>query len=89
MGKNLDGGYYAIKGFEYQIDKTILELLKSENTSINIEQIQDIDSDNFVMQVKYKETAKLVPSEVNTPIVSLIEDFKKDSSKKIHFICIF
>ncbi len=23
----MDGGYYAIKGFEYQVDKSILEVL--------------------------------------------------------------
>jgi len=77
-----DGGYYAIKGVEYQIDKTIIELLNSGNDSINIEQIQDIDSDNFVIQVKYKETAKLTPSQVNIPISKLIEEFKLDPSKK-------
>jgi len=78
-----DGGYYAIKGFAYQIDKAILELLNSsdKNENINIEQIQDIDSSNYVIQVKYKETAKLVPSQVNKPISQLIEEFKKDNQK--------
>ena len=79
-----DGGYYAIKGFAYQIDKAILELLniEDENESINIEQIQDIDSNDFVIQVKYKETAKLTPSQVNNPISQLIEEFKRDNTKK-------
>lgn len=79
-----DGGYYAIKGFAYQIDKAILELLNTDDESqnINIEQIQDIDLNDFVIQVKYKETAKLVPSQVNKPISQLIEEFKKDNTKK-------
>ncbi len=79
-----DGGYYSIKGFAYQIDKTILELLNTddENQNINIEQIQDIDSSDSVIQVKYKETAKLVPSQVNKPISQLIEEFKVDNTKK-------
>ena len=36
----MDGGYYAIKGFEYQIDKNILEILKETdvNKPVNIEQ---------------------------------------------------
>lgn len=79
-----NGGYYAIKGFAYQIDKAILELLNTddENKNINIEQIQDIDFNNYVIQVKYKETAKLIPSQVNKPISQLIEEFKTDNTKK-------
>lgn len=84
MSDNIrDGGYYAIKGFAYQIDKAIIELLslKDENKSINIEQIQDINTDDYVIQVKYKEKSKLTPSVINTPIIQLIEEFRKDSSK--------
>ena len=79
-----DGGYYAIKGFAYQIDKAILELLNTddENKNINIEQIQDINLNDSVIQVKYKETAKLVPSQVNNPISQLIEEFKINKTKK-------
>lgn len=79
-----DGGYYAIKGFEYQIDKAIFEILNTsnDNTPINIEQIQDIDSTDFVMQVKYKETQKFTPSKIKAPTIQLIEEFKKNSSKK-------
>ena len=79
-----DGGYYAIKGFAYQIDKAILELLNTgdENKNVNIEQIQDIDLNDSVIQVKYKETAKLIPSQVNNPISRLIEEFKTDNTKK-------
>jgi len=86
-----DGGYYAIKGFAYQIDKTILEILNAsdENKSINIEQIQDIDSEDFVIQVKYKETAKLTPSRVNGPISQLIEEFREDNTKKYTLFAYF
>ncbi|MDD2766346.1 MAG: hypothetical protein PHH40_01110 [Candidatus Moranbacteria bacterium] len=85
-----DGGYYAIKGFAYQIDKAILELLNTDdnNANINIEQIQDIDSNSYVIQVKYKENAKLVPSQVNKPISQLIEEFKKDN-KKSYILYVF
>lgn len=79
-----DGGYYAIKGFAYQIDKAILELLNTddENEKINIEQIQDIDLTDSVIQVKYKETAKLIPSQINKPISQLIQEFKINKTKK-------
>lgn len=78
-----DGGYYAIKGFAYQIDKAILELMRSENPNahINIEKIQDIDADSFVMQVKYKEAATFVPSAIKKPIIQLLEEFQRDNDK--------
>jgi hypothetical protein len=79
-----DGWYYAIKWFAYQVDKTILEILSTQDEckKINIEQIQDIDSDDFVIQVKYKETAKLIPSQVNKPISQLLNEFKIDNNKR-------
>jgi ABC-type tungstate transport system permease subunit len=80
-----DGGYYAIKGFAYQVDKAILEILSAddENADVNIEQIQDIDLNDSIIQVKYKETAKLTSSQVNKPISQLIEEFKVDNTKNI------
>ncbi|WP_178985165.1 hypothetical protein [Winogradskyella helgolandensis] len=87
----MDGGYYAIKGFEYQIDKNILEILKETdvNKAINIEQNQDIDTADFVMQVKYKEATKFTPSTVKKPVIQLIDEYKKDNSKKYILYCFF
>ncbi len=87
----MDGGYYAIKGFEYQIDKNILEILEQSdiNKAINIEQNQDIDSADFVMQVKYKEAVKFVPSAIKKPLIQLIEEFKKDNNKNYILYCFF
>jgi len=86
-----DGGYYAIKGFEYQIDKTIIELLNldNENEYVNIEQIQDIDSSNWVMQVKYKEAAKFVPSAIRRPVTQLIEEYLSNNDKTYYLYCHF
>ncbi|MEW4925564.1 hypothetical protein [Algibacter sp. 2305UL17-15] len=87
----MDGGYYAIKGFEYQIDKNILEILNesNENKAINIEQNQDIDSVDFVMQVKYKEATKFTPSTIKKPVIQLIDEFKKNNSKQYILYCYF
>lgn len=87
----MDGGYYAIKGFEYQIDKNILEILKQSdiNKLVNVEQNQDIDSSDFVMQVKYKEAAKFVPSAIKNPLIQLIDEFKVDKTKKYILYCYF
>jgi len=87
----MDGGYYAIKGFEYQIDKTILEVLSCNdiNQEVSIEQIQDINTDSFVMQIKYKEATKLTPSVIRKPIIQLIEEFKNDPTKDYILYCYF
>jgi len=87
----MDGGYYAIKGFEYQIDKNILEILKETdlNKAINIEQNQDIDAADFVMQVKYKEATKFTPSTIKKPVIQLIDEYKKNNSKKYILYCFF
>lgn len=87
----MDGGYYAIKGFEYQIDKTLLEVLSSANADeeVFLEQIQDINNGDFVMQVKYKETAKLTPSVIRKPIIQLINEYNSDPSKTYILYCFF
>lgn len=87
----MDGGYYAIKGFEYQIDKNILEILKEidVNKVINIEQNQDIDTADFVMQVKYKEATKFTPSTIKKPVIQLIDEYIKNNSKQYLLYCYF
>lgn len=85
-----DGGYYAIKGFEFQIDKTILEILNSiNNAPVCIEQIQDLNSDDFVMQIKYKETQNYSPSKIKEPVIQLINEYENDSHKKYYLYCYF
>lgn len=87
----MDGGYYAIKGFEFQIDKTLIEALDSSdpNTGLFLEHIQDINNGDFVMQVKYKEASKLTPSTIREPIKQLIKEFQKDKSRKYILYCFF
>ena len=85
-----DGGYYAIKGFEFQIDKTILELFKADDTTpICLEQIQDINTNDFVMQVKYKETQNYTPAKIKEPIIQLINEHQKFPTKKYYLYCYF
>ncbi|MBD3362260.1 hypothetical protein GF362_00900 [Candidatus Dojkabacteria bacterium] len=78
-----DGGYYAIKGFEYQIDKTVFEILESTNETdpIGVEIIEDISSKNFVIQVKYQETQAFTPSKIKTPVINLLNNFRDDNEK--------
>lgn len=84
----MDGGYYAIKGFEFQIDKTILEILDTED-DVSLENIQDINTDSIVIQVKYKETQEYSDNKVREPVLQLIEEFKKDRLKKYKLFSYF
>lgn len=85
-----DGGYYAIKGFEFQIDKTILELFKAkDNTPIFLEQIQDINSSSFVTQVKYKETQQYTLGKIKEPVIQLINEYQLSPHKKYYLYCYF
>lgn len=78
-----DGGYYAIKGFLYQFDKSINELLSvGESQEIFIEHTQDINYQNYVLQIKHKETSKYSNSKIREPIIKLLEIYNNDTSKK-------
>jgi hypothetical protein len=91
MKKNqTDGGYYAIKGFAFQIDKSILEILNADETSsISIEEIQDLSSDGFVMQIKYKETANFIPSKIKEPILQLLKEFQNSKNRNYYLYAHF
>lgn len=83
MCKEEDGGYFAIKGFLYQFDKSIIEILSvSEKTIVHVEKIQDINYDNYVIQVKHKESSKYSNSKIRDPIIKLLDLFVEDQNKK-------
>ena len=84
-----DGGYYAIKGFLYQFDKTILEILNNPNEQVFVEHIQDINYGDYIIQVKHKETANYTDSKIKAPLIQLLEIYKNDNSKKICLYCYF
>jgi len=84
--KKEDGAYYAIKGFVYQFDKTILEILNQtdDEAFVKIEQEQDLEYENYVVQVKYYET-KYKPAQQKQKIkdatLKLMTDFASDETK--------
>lgn len=83
------GGYYAIKGFVYQFDKSILEILANKSANVTIEQIQDIGINDYYIQVKYKETQTFSYSKVKKAIIQLFEEFIIDQKTKFHLYCYF
>lgn len=85
MSKLLDGGYYAIRGFNFQYDHTVQKILdqQNENEIIEIEQVEDISDSNCIIQVKYKEKSNFTNSSVKKPICKLLELFKTDTRQSI------
>ncbi|MBL4964000.1 hypothetical protein [Bacillus halotolerans] len=85
MSTVLDGGYYAIKGFNFQYDHTIIRILEQTNelNEIEIEQTEDYSDENIIVQVKYKERANFSNSQVKKPLCQLLEIFKTDKRKPV------
>ncbi|EFA7015376.1 hypothetical protein C4P28_004381, partial [Escherichia coli] len=91
---NSRNAIHAIKGYFYQFDKTILELLQgAEDDEIYIEGVEDIDlknaNDNTAIQCKYYEDTEYNPSVIAKPIRLMLKDFayrvfnKKETYKYI------
>ena len=45
---NNNGGYYAIKGFLYQFDKTLIEILRNPSKKVGIEK-SNVTGDGFLL----------------------------------------
>lgn len=86
-----DGGYYAIKGFAFQFDRAILEILMSadEQQMVSLENIQDIDTDRFVMQVKYRESQDFSENKIREPVLQLIETYREKPNQAYVLYCHF
>jgi len=84
-----EGGSNAIKGFLFQFDRTILEILDNPKGVIRVEQREDIERDNYYIQVKNRESSKYYPSSIRRATIQLlnlfIEDEKRDFSLYCHF----
>lgn len=89
MASNSDDGYYAIKGFLYQFDKALIEILKNPGIVVMIEHREDIDFQDFVIQVKHKETQDYKDHKIRKPVMQLLELFKTDQSQRYCLYCHF
>ncbi len=89
MANESDGGYHAIKGFLYQFDKALIEVLMNPDSQVCVEHRQDIDYQDFVIQVKHKETQEYRNYKIKKPVQQLIEMFKTDQTQKFCLYCHF
>lgn len=81
----VDGGYYAIKGFSFQYDKTIIHILERDNETelVEIEVEEDLSDSNFIIQVKYKEKANYYNSSIKEPVCKLLEKYNHDKRNPV------
>ena len=80
-----NGGYYAIKGFTYQFDKSLLEILRDTDGSVEIENVQDIRTDSYYIQVKHKEKQEYADSKIRSAIIQLIEcSIRENKATKLY-----
>jgi len=84
-----DGGYFAIKGFLYQFDKTLIEALEHPTAKVAFENRQDIDYEDYVLQVKHKETQTYSAAKIRKAVKGLLETFSQDPSAKVVLYCHF
>lgn len=84
-----DGGYFAIKGFLFQFDKTLIEIIQNPGTSVEIEQTQDVGTDQIYTQVKHKETQDYKPSKVKKAVKQLLNEYKENPQGKYSLYCYF
>lgn len=90
MGRTAD---YTIKGFLYQFNKTLFEILESnEGTVITVEGIvEDIDLSNAgsltAIQCKYHEAAEhFVPSIIYRPLLQMMSTFHQNPNNAVTYI---
>lgn len=76
-----DGGCHAIKGFVFQFDSTLLEAFADETRIIGVERDQDIDIDNFYVQVKLR-TASFSISSIAKAVRQIFKHFTQDPARR-------
>jgi hypothetical protein len=84
-----DGGYYAIKGFLYQFDCALIEMLRNPTINVAFENRQDIDYDDYVLQIKHRETQSFISAKVRKAVVQLLSLFAASRSLKLILYCHF
>lgn len=85
--KKEDGAYYAVKGFVYQFDYTILEIFNQSdyNKPVKIEQEQDLSYENCIVQVKHYQTKYKTSKQkqkVKDATIKLINDFSANQDSE-------
>lgn len=85
---NDDGGYHAIRGFAFQFDVTILEILADPDAIIEVEGQQDIGIENFHIQVKLRSQS-YSRSKVAPAVKQMLLQFSENTDRRYRLYCHF
>jgi len=83
---------FTIKGFLYQFNKTLLDILRShDGDTITVEGlVEDIEiastTAKIAIQCKYHETSTYIPSDIYKPLLQMLNHFAMHSEEKIRYI---
>ena len=78
----------SIRGYKYQFLKAIHEVLSLKNDTdiLAVEGIEDVEKllegGHEAIQVKYLESAKLVPSSIKKPVTLMLEDYVQNCANR-------
>ncbi|MCX5718756.1 MAG: hypothetical protein NT055_02110 [Nitrospirae bacterium] len=87
--KNMEGGSNAIKGFLFQFDRTILEILRHPEHTVTFEQEEDIQREKYYIQVKERGKSKYYPSAIRNAVEQLFDLFLENETRKFCLYCHF
>lgn len=83
------GGAYAIKGFLYQFDCTIAEIVNNPGDRIRFETREDIETEEYYIQVKNRGSTKYAPSRIRRAVAQLLDIYREDRTKEFRLYCHF
>ncbi|MFJ7893340.1 hypothetical protein [Streptomyces anthocyanicus] len=76
-----DGGHHAIKGFAFQFDASLLQVLTNPGVAIEIEGAQDIGVHAFHIQVKHRSTPYSL-SRIASAVQQMMRQFAADTTMR-------
>lgn len=86
--KRINGGYNALKGYVYQFDKVLIDVI-SKNQTATIEHIEDLEYKDFYVQIKNRDATKFTYSTIKNSVFELITDYSNTQSGKYILYCHF
>ncbi|TWE16225.1 hypothetical protein [Kitasatospora atroaurantiaca] len=87
-GADRDGGYHAIKGYAFQFDASLLQILDNHTGSVEIEGAQDIGVRNFHIQVKNR-SARFSLRSITNPVLQMMDQFSQNRDARFSLYCHF
>jgi len=87
--KRIEGGSKAIKGFLFQFDRTILEILQHGDSEVTFEQEEDIQREKYYIQVKERGKSKYHPSVIRKAVEHLFDLFLENEARRFCLYCHF